>query len=372
MHCPFSDAGEVVCSLSSNPIAVNLSYEERPLAHPELEEALQLIEEACTKEQISALLRRYRESDEVKISSSTKKSLVEQNLRIALEATAIPMQEAFNLIRDSEENGGQHIWLFRPKLGLAKLFDADDVAGRLWGPKWQETVSKYPSLELKPNSYVISDFRRISSKPKDWLLKIYGHATVVTATGNMDPRENGLFWREFRTVPIRSVIVIRWNSPDILEIRVQKDDASRRRVDSGLKVAWNFLRPAFLPEQFRPWALTKTLTAMVKEYPKHNDLYDFRDAKVLTAHGTMLQTYEPVSDQGSLLEDKDITEELNRKLANGDQIRGLAVTWLAEKTSLSSQLRVMVAAKNDNEVYIPSKCTPKDLDHVTDQLRRFS
>jgi hypothetical protein len=342
------------------------------LAHPELEQALELIEHSCTKEQISILLRRYRESDKVKVTSETKESLVMENLRAALESNAIPMHDAFDLIRDSEENGAQHIWLFRPKPGLAKLFDADDVANRLWGSKWREAVAKFPSLELKPDSYVISDFRRLSSKPKDWFLKIYGHATIITATGNLDSRENGLFWKEYKSVPVRSVIVVRWNSPDMLEIRVQKDDASRRRVDRGLSTAWNFLRPAFLQEQFRPWALTKTLTTMVKEYPKHNKLYDFRDAKVLAAQGTMLQTYEPVSDQGSLLADKDITEELNRKLANGDQIKGLAVTWLAEKTSLSTILKVMVAAKADNEVYVPSKCSPKDLDHVTDQLRRFS
>jgi hypothetical protein len=336
----------------------------------ELNEALILIEK-CTGEQVTKVLRKYKDTRRVKITADNKEDLIRKNLRCAVQDGIVTKADIFDLIRESEENGSQHIWYFRPKRGLAHLFEANAVAERLFGPTWQIQVAAYPSLYLKPEDYVISDFRTSARKPKDWYIKIYGHATLQKATGNRDPRENGVFWLEYQTVPLRTVILVRWNSPDLLEIRVQRDE-SRKRVERWLDTAWKFLRPAFLREQFTPWSLEQTLGNLVQESEKHKELYDFRDVKVLEHEGKIMATYEPVLDTGSLFDSKDTIRELKRKLTDGGTLKGLAVTWLSGKTAFDSNLRTLIAVKNENEAFVPAHCSAKDLDHATDQLRRFS
>ncbi len=336
----------------------------------ELDEALTLIEK-CTTEQITAVLRRYKEKGRVKVTAPNKEELIKKNLREAVRSGEVSKEDIYDLIRENEENGNQHVWFFRPKRGLAPLFEYASVAERLFGPKWQENVAQYPSLYLKPNSFTISDFRSSARKPKDWYLKIYGHAIVQRATGGRDERDEGRFWLEYQHQPLRSVILIRWNSPDLLEIRVQRDD-SRRRTLAWYEEAWAHLKPAFLREQFTPWALEPVLAKLVTEADKHRELYDFRDVKLLDKSERLQTTYEPIDDEASLFDHKDVLQELQKKVAAGGTLRDLAVTWLKGKTAFESNLRVLLVTRNSNETLVASHCSARDLDHATDQLRRFS
>ena len=119
------------------------------------------------------------------VSAETKRDLVQRNLREAVDAKVIEISEVFDLIRRSEENGNQHIFYFRPltkKLAAALTFD--EVGQRLWGNNWKKTNAEFPSVRLTPEDYRYSDFRLVSSrKPNDWVLKIYGHKTILRATG---------------------------------------------------------------------------------------------------------------------------------------------------------------------------------------------
>ncbi len=172
-------------------------------------------------------------------------------------------------------------------------------------------------------------------------------------------------------VPLRTVILVRWNSPDILEIRVQRNE-SRKRVEEWLDKAWEFLRPAFSRDQFRPWVLDKALKRIVLESENHSKLYEFRDARVLDEENDVMARYETISDQGNLLKSQNTVDSIKKYVLSGGILKGLAVTWLSDKTALEDELRVLVAANHQNELLIPAHCTAGDVDHVTDQLRRFS
>ncbi len=149
------------------------------MAQAEIQEALDLVSAMCTIGQIKSLLRLRRDEDGVRLSAENKDQLVARNLREALESGAISFDEVFDLIRSAEENGSQHIWYYKPKAGLADLFKADSTAERLWGPRWKHAIKDFPSVKLKPEGFLISDFRSSTRKPADWFLKVYGHSTIT-------------------------------------------------------------------------------------------------------------------------------------------------------------------------------------------------
>ena len=92
----------------------------------------ELLDSHCTVEQLHALLRVHREfSPDIRIG--TLKGEAIRNIRIAVDSHMIPVEAVHDLLRDSEENGDQHIFYFRPKnASVAKRCrDAEACAPRL-------------------------------------------------------------------------------------------------------------------------------------------------------------------------------------------------------------------------------------------------
>jgi hypothetical protein len=71
--------------------------------YKELEDALSLVKKLCTADQIQNLLRSQKGQEGVRITAENKDELVDRNLRGALEAKAIEVEQVFELIRSAEE-----------------------------------------------------------------------------------------------------------------------------------------------------------------------------------------------------------------------------------------------------------------------------
>src|SRR6202035_1089514 len=116
-----------------------------------------------------------------------------------------------------------------------------------------------------------------------------------------------------------------------------------------------FIRTALVKDQFRPWDLSKPLNRIVLECEKHEDLYEFRDAGVYDKNQEVLAHFETVSDQGSLLESQKTVDAIKAYVLDGGKLKGLAINWLSKKSSLETDLRVLVGAKDDNELLVSAR-----------------
>jgi hypothetical protein len=336
----------------------------------ELDDALALAEELCTSDQIKNLLRKRKGDEHVRLTAESKEDLVHRNLREAISAKAIGIEEVFDLIRLAEENGNQHIFYFLPgSKRLAASLTYESMARQLWGSSWEKHVAQFPSIRLKPNDYRHSDFRRLNKKPQDWILKIYGQNVITRFTGRTEQRGKSI-WREYVQEPLRIVLSARWNSPDVLEIRVQRNE-SRRRVEEWLQRVWSMLSPALGPSQFDAWQLKKPMARIILEHEKHADVYTFRDASIddMGVHAS----FQAYSDEGDLFASQRSIDAIRSYINADGDCRGLSVTWLANPHAAPQQeVQTLLGAKGTNEMIVPGHCLPGDLDYVTDQLRSFS
>jgi len=338
----------------------------------ELEEALNTIEELCTTEQIKELLRQSKkEDDEVKISAEKKHDLVHVNLKAAVEAKLISLESLFGLIRASEENGNQHVFYYKASRQLAATLSYQQIGQRIWGDNYSKKLETFPSAKVVPNSYRVADFRGVGqNKPNDWILKIYGHAFVARATGEEEERATNRLWREFIVEPLRIVLVARWNSPDLLEIRVQRNE-SRRRIESWEEEIWKTLGSALVKSQFSPWVLRKQMGRLITENEKNALVYTFRDASLIDKTGVHA-TFQTESDQGSLFASEETKSAVKNYMDSESECSGLTITWLQRgSTGPKKQLRTLLGSKASNEMIVFGHCYSGDLDYVTDQLRYF-
>jgi hypothetical protein len=338
----------------------------------ELKDALALVGDLCTTDEIKDVLRRRKGEDHVRLTAETKEDLVQRNLREAVEARAVDINDVFELIRSAEENGNQHIFYYRPKVRkIAETLTIEYIARQLWRAEWEKVLASFPLIRVRPNDYRYTDLRPASAKkPNDWILKIYGHSVISRSTGKEERRANNTVWREYIEEELRSVLIARWNHPDLLEIRVQRNEAPTRVQDWQRKI-WEMLSPALIPDQFTPWNLTNAMARLLLEQEQHADMYTFRDARVVDKSGihASFQTY---AEQGGLFDSMQVRDALKSFMKAKSDCTGLAITWLPKDSTPPAELRTLLAAKDLNEIVVSSHCHNLDVDYVTDQLRFFS
>ena len=198
----------------------------------QLDSLLNLIAENCTTEQIKSVLRSIAGSEGVRVSAGNKDVLVDRNLRDSVKSHALDIERLYDLLREAEENGPQHIFYLRcAARDVTSNLTLESVRTAILG----RTKGKYePNLILQPNGYVVSDIRAWGpGKPADWIVKVYGDETRERPTGEVIQDGNRIL-RVFVRKTFRHVLIARWNAPDLLELRVPRD-SSVPRLDAWLR-----------------------------------------------------------------------------------------------------------------------------------------
>lgn len=352
--------------------------------YKELDETLALVYDQATTEQIQDLLRTRQDNKNVKITAEKKEQLVYRNLKVAVESRAIDIEKVFDLIRDAEENGSQHIFYYKAKSkAIADALAFEKVAPRFFGSNWEKKLQDdFPQIKLTPNHFKVSDFRQLKKKPKDWILKIYGQIIVEKLTPEEEAEGTTSLWRKFVFQSLRIVLMARWNSgPDLMEIRVQRD-TSHKRVEGWHNVVWEKLNPHVMRRQFDPWPLSEMMANLISKRGQNKTLYTFRGAQLGDGAGNQA-TFETETETGDLFATNEMTSSME-SLVKRRPPKGLVVTWLNQKGGIpSKELRTLLGIKQSenmrkftgelsNEIIISAHCSADDVDYITGQLRSFS
>lgn len=333
------------------------------------EELAKLVYDWCAGEQIAQLLRDAKDtSEEVRVSAPKKDVLIEKNLRTAVEAGAIPLDKVYNLIREAEENGNQHIFYYRRTGQPGTL---DEVATRLWGANWQEKMD-LPRADLVEDDFIFADLHpwNASLKPLDFVLKIYGHEFIDKYTNVIKPLGDNRYSHEFVKEEKRIVIVVRWNNPGVLEVRIPLTESKKRRMEY-LQKTLLLIAPAFPPNEYAPWKLAKARAKMIAEQKTQEKVYHPSHTRVEDeAHN--IGTFECHDPQGHLFAEKRMVESV-KSLIDGGECLNLRVHWhMGNNPYPSRELSTLIGHGESNEIVVGGYCKSGDVDYVTDQLRYFS
>jgi hypothetical protein len=338
------------------------------------DELFRLVDNLCTADQVQGLLRTVKGQKDVRITAENKSDLIERNLRAAVGSRALSLDQVYELVRTAEENGNQHIFYFKPKGGRvsADSLKLESIARNLWGADWEKKMS-FPDVKLKENRYIYADFRpwNPGQKPRDWMLKVYGNIKFDRFTGN-EKQEGTRLYKEFVRDDLRVVLLARWNSPDLLELRVQRDE-SVRRVKSWVDQLWLKLGGALRQEDFLPWDLSKARRRMIDDEDKNKATYHFRDTRLQDSLSNRV-SFETFATQGDLFASEEAKAAI-RDILNGKDSKctHLAAAWLPRNDGVPAQeYRTLLGNREPNEVIFSAHCTAKEIHCVTDKLRYFN
>jgi hypothetical protein len=329
---------------------------------------LKLIEDNCTIEQVKSILRPALGNKDVKLSAPSHKELIQSNLRAALESHSLSVEKVYDLLRESEENGPQHIFYLRcGSKDVRSLLSLEYMQKRIFGA----TIPPEPCLDLKPNGFVISEVRQWSSrKPADWALKIYGHETREVATGEEDRSNPTRIAKYFTTQEFRFVLLARWNSPDLLELRIPATE-SRQRLDGWRNYLYGTLRPAIPFDRFTPWGLAQVSRRLFDEKDKHPTVYNLGDAKLEDEFHNIYSIQSHVADS-DLFSGIAADSAAKGVLEHNGIHKAQRVLWLKQPNDgFSADISTLIGARQENEMVFSRHQNSRGIDYVTHQLRSF-
>lgn len=352
----------------------------------------EVLDSTCTHQQIHKMMQAYKDLgiSELRLSG-TKPELI-ASLQSAVSKDRIPETAIYDLIRDHEEAGGQHLFYFKPKNASAvqALNDGLGIGNAIIPTR--SAREALPNFSLVPNDYVWADFR-VAQTGKSWTAKIYGHQErVVFKRQEVRPAS---VVRYYDKVEKRVVCLAHWNGKE-LELRVShvgaggSIDASRSRTDDNeimrrVNKLQEFIAPAGLMQLVVSWDFTTACVAMLKkvmdekkrgissrdsELPFITSSVRFRDAAFGTAEFNSQEETEALASSGDRMAAIEAYLESPKAFC-----RQLVLSWdpvSASELWGKSPLRTVIGGTNSNELSIIAGVNSATVKYVTDELRKYS
>ncbi len=338
-----------------------------------------LIQELASNDQIKDVLRKYKLlADDPTIK---KELLVGGNqaeligrLKKAVINKHIPLIEVTNLIRETEENGCQHILYYRPCTVIAKKFcnDGTEVASKLFGNKWESKMN-FPRYFENPEDFAWADFRiGLPNKETDWVAKLYHREKTFSLTDEVT-KADGTLVKTFTPRYDRVVILARWNAPDLLEVRVSRCE-SRATFQLRLNALWTRLRLAFEKEKdFIEWGVSKIRKKMLEERRANETIYTTGSLQITDSRSNKA-AFHPSTPDECADDAEESSEAIDALLRNRSSTCDHLITTYLQSGSasvLEKDLRILIGSRYDHEIFVSTQASCQALDYVTNHLRSF-
>ncbi len=369
------------------------------------------IKTACTVPQIRQVLRECKKdgTEDVRelIKLTSPEDVLIETLRKASTRGFISNERIEKLLKDGEESGNQHIFYFTPKKSdtRKRLNDGDAIASALFGDDWEKSQG-FPRLRLLPakeNILEWGDFRtsNVGGKPNDWLGKLYVLERREQQTD--DKVEGDGVWRYFEPQLDRVALVVRWNAPDLLEIRVHRSqNTSRTALKAKLKSIWEMFTEAINENEFTPWEVTETVKKAYAELAEKAEEAETSQRETVSKARSTNHTAKTANQDSkftppfvpaamAMFSESGVSATLNSPRGTNffgsaelkgsfsafEQRNGAckqsATIWLTEPSNgiLKDELRILVGGHESHEIVISSNVKPEVIDYVTNQLRQI-
>jgi hypothetical protein len=218
----------------------------------ELEYLFKFINEACTNEQVRALLRE-KKKDGKKVRVGQNSEEVMQNLKTAHGRGVVRDDELIRLLAAGEENGRQHIFFYRvPARAHAKYSDSEQLVKRLRAV-FGAAGDKLPHFVLLPERRTVSDIRtqRLANDQSNVVVKWYSGREFEEVVLKEHFQRDGdrYIRRESKIERVRLVSLLRYHPRGLLEVRVPTGEReSRKTCLSELEMILELVEPVFRSE----------------------------------------------------------------------------------------------------------------------------
>ena len=338
-----------------------------PFSEADLPAILGLLEEMVNRSEIDDLLRRVG----APFSAPNRATMIDCRLRPALASGKVSVDMLAQLLRDGEEHGRQHVFLYRaPKaaaeahlleahvrrglnrIGAPEIFDQPRVLDKPAEPTFTEARIEYTPRN-QPRALVIKRVR------------VREHHELVD-----ERREDHFINIRYRVEQERAVDLIKLHADGFCEVRLQSHRKPNYPQEVGqLLLALQDLIPA---SDLNPYLLVKAKNHLLTSRQQLAGEVRFTGSTLKNAQGCTIQAAAG-SETGNLFDSEGMTLSLNDFLQYEGYCDGSNV-WLRVGEKPNGQpnwVHVLISGRS-NEYALTAQCSVQEYNHVLARLREFN
>jgi hypothetical protein len=337
----------------------------------ERELVFKLLQENSTLGQVA----QYLKVKKLHFSAGSWDELFDKRVSKSLEQNELTREDLVELIRLSEEHGGQHIFLYGTSRKRAiSLMDQGTVESSL-NKMGHSSLVNHPRILDQPSSLTITDVRLAQEgHSRSLVAKVVERRTYQRF---VDQHSEGDFLiRRYRELAVRAVNLFRLTQDGLLELRIHSHINSSDYRNDVAKM-WNFLGFLFPPNEFKELSIGNAKTNLWKNRLSLKSVLRYSDSSLRNALGTTLSA-STGSEQTSLFNDQGASNSLDVFLDHKGYCDMSNVWWLKGGGKRAENEFDMIPSRDVhvllkgalNEFALTAKCSKQDYEYVLSQLRR--
>lgn len=304
-------------------------------------------------------------------SAGSWDDLLEKRILPALAKRAITVADLVQFLRESEEYGRQHIFLYKcPPARVEQLIDRDVVRKAL-AQRGAATVLDHPSIVDWPTTTRIVDARWEAEGESDaFILKIVDPRMYHVL---VDEIEQGDFIvKRYIREQVRAVNVLHLHHDGLLEMRIAAHKNTSQYTED-IKKMWRMAEPILAASQFRTFLLDGLKKKLWDNKRTLAGEIAYSNSKLRDQFGNVL-TAATGQESASLSDREGVAGSLDVFLEHGGVYETLNVRFLGEAEGVqggpSQSVRVLLLGTN--EFAVTAQCTKSDYDRVIKKIIRLN
>lgn len=325
---------------------------------------MDLLESSSNLAEVALVLKNHS------IPTSGTWKQIRERIIPAVKNGKLPESDVIKLLRDSEEYGSQHVFLYDTKNATA-LVNEDSVAKKLKALGRSDLLEE-PDLLSKPGALALADVR-FESGPNGRTLVLKAVEARVFYKLEEQYDESGGKYRikRYQRYEVRAVDVLRVHSDGFAEMRIYAHDYSSD-YSNELTKAWQFFAHFASRFQFHDLSISKAQQNLWKNRATLKNILRYSDSRLRDSKGAVL-TAATGAQQDSLFDNVKASKSIDAFWDDDTTCDKSNMWWLKtsdEPSSVPSRPIHTTMAGAVNEFTMPGKCNRGDYEYVLAQIRK--
>ena len=340
------------------------------LSAADLETAIKLLKKNSSINAVSAYLKRRN----LKSSAPSWDALLNQRIVPALESGDLDRADILQLLRESEEYGRQHVFLFRcSKINAASYVDTASIRASLNKLDLETLMDRPRIVNRVPGLQIVEVRIEKSSNGNHLIVKLVDTRRYKTMVSRLTEGNREVVTYELDEE--RAINVLRIGENGLTEVRIQ---AHRNAVDYNAQAEAVFDKLAGVIDRlhFEDFLLGKARRYMLENRSKLASILRFGEGVVISKKGAPITFATANWNENMFGDDEEVEAAMTTLLASGggrSKCNTVNCTWLKlpDNAGPASDVHTFIGGRS-NEFHILPHCERSDYLYVLEKITSFA
>jgi hypothetical protein len=313
----------------------------------------------------------FLKEKKIPVSAANWDELFNQRILPALEEEKISIDDLRNLLRNTEECGRQHVFLYQADPTRAQaMMNPQRIQPIVTHMGLSNLMHTPLDLEL-PNAPQIVDIRgeKYSNGSSSLVIKRVETRSTKKLIGEKPGSAPNTVEKIYSLEKKRAVSLAKLHSDGLLEIRIARQDNSSQ-YQENIGIFFNAIAPILPRSEFKEISLSNAKSKLISAQETLKGEVRFVQSEARNATGNRMSV-STASLTEDIFDDDGSKGGLNHFLGSGGKIDRSNFYIIVPDPDAPREIHVLLSGEV-NEFAIPASCTATDYDHVCGKIREFN